>query len=237
MRKIVVPLAGKDRAFLDRGLCKPFVKYSNSTIIQSCINSLREFYYASDTIAIFVLLRELEERFNMVKMLKSLFPFLDSKFIIIDKETRGAAESVLSAMDIVNNDDELIIHLADILFSGSEDIYLNIYSGTKIDGMIPYFKSSNPKYSYLQIYHDGTVIRVKEKEVISENASLGFYYFRRADFFRDAAEQMIKDNLKVNNQFYVCPVYNYLIKASKTIKSIQCSLLVDFGSHGFLESV
>jgi hypothetical protein len=56
------------------------------------------------------------------------------------------------------------------------------------------------------------VTRVVEKEVISHEATVGIYNFRRGSDFVRAADRMIAKNLRVNNEFYVAPVYNELIE-------------------------
>jgi dTDP-glucose pyrophosphorylase len=55
------------------------------------------------------------------------------------------------------------------------------------------------------------VIEVKEKEAISEYATVGIYLFSRGNDFVNGAIDMIIDNNRVGNEFYTCPVYNYLI--------------------------
>ena len=59
---------------------------------------------------------------------------------------------------------------------------------------------------------------VAEKKVISNNATVGVYYWRYGKDFVKYAEQMIKNNIRVNNEFYVCPVFNEAIRDNKKIK-------------------
>ena len=47
--------------------------------------------------------------------------------------------------------------------------------------------------------------------MISNEATVGIYNFRRGRDFVRAADRMIAKNLRVNNEFYVAPVYNELI--------------------------
>ena len=79
------------------------------------------------------------------------------------------------------------------------------------DGLIMTMTADDPKWSFVGLDGRRLVTRVVEKEVISNEATVGIYNFRRGSDFVRAAEQMIAKNLRVNNEFYVAPVYNELI--------------------------
>ena len=61
------------------------------------------------------------------------------------------------------------------------------------------------------------VTKTAEKEVISSDATVGIFNFRKGSDLVRSAEQMIAENIRVNNEFYTCPAYNYLIKEGKKI--------------------
>jgi dTDP-glucose pyrophosphorylase len=61
------------------------------------------------------------------------------------------------------------------------------------------------------------VVEVAEKRPISDLATVGIYYFRRSAEFVRAARQMIEKNIRVNGEFYVCPVFNEMIEAGLKI--------------------
>jgi dTDP-glucose pyrophosphorylase len=89
--------------------------------------------------------------------------------------------------------------------------YLDSMDRNRADGLIMTMKANDPKWSFVGLDKSNFVTRVVEKEVISDEATVGIYNFRRgADFVR-AADQMIAKNLRVNGEFYVAPVYNQLI--------------------------
>ena len=95
--------------------------------------------------------------------------------------------------------------------------YLDTISSQNLDGMIMTMKSQDPKWSYAKTNNDGFVIETAEKKVISDDATVGIFNFSKGKDLVRAAEQMIKDNIRVNNEFYTCPCYNYLIKEGKKI--------------------
>ena len=88
----------------------------------------------------------------------------------------------------------------------------------EIDGGILTFKSTHPKWSYAKLNKDGFVTEVAEKIPISEHATVGIYYWKHGADYVKYAEQMIEKNIRVNNEFYVCPVYNEAIQDNKKIK-------------------
>ena len=87
----------------------------------------------------------------------------------------------------------------------------------EVAGLIMTFWADHPKWSYCRLAPDGYVVEVVEKKVISNEATVGLYNFRRGRDFVDAADVMIKRNLRVNNEFYVAPVYNLLIERGARI--------------------
>jgi dTDP-glucose pyrophosphorylase len=97
--------------------------------------------------------------------------------------------------------------------------YLEDAQNRSLDGSILTFIDSekNPKWSFAKIDSAGFVTEVKEKKAISEYATVGIYYFRRADQMIDGIIQMIIENDRTNNEFYICPVYNYLIRNHKRV--------------------
>ena len=87
----------------------------------------------------------------------------------------------------------------------------------EIDGGILTFPSTHPKWSYAKLDDKGFVSEVAEKIPISEHATVGIYYWRHGADYVKYANQMIKKDIRVNNEFYVCPVFNEAIKDGKRI--------------------
>ena len=85
------------------------------------------------------------------------------------------------------------------------------------DGLIMTFWADHPKWSYVRLGEGGFVTEVVEKQVVSNHATVGIYNFRRGRDYVQGAERMIAKNLRVNNEFYVAPVYNETIAAGAKI--------------------
>jgi dTDP-glucose pyrophosphorylase len=92
---------------------------------------------------------------------------------------------------------------------------------TNADGGIVTFKATHPKWSFAKINEQGLVTEVAEKNPISDIATVGYYYWKQGSNFVKYAEQMIDKNIRVNNEFYVCPVFNQAIENNLQIRTFN----------------
>ena len=94
---------------------------------------------------------------------------------------------------------------------GFKDVY-------QLDGGIVSFKATHPKWSYAKVNDDGFVSEVAEKKPISDNATVGIYFWKKGSDYVKYAEQMIEKNVRTNGEFYVCPVFNEAISDGKKVR-------------------
>jgi dTDP-glucose pyrophosphorylase len=87
-----------------------------------------------------------------------------------------------------------------------------------VDGGMLTYRGTHPKWSFAKIDEQGYVTEVAEKNPISDIVTVGIYYWTKGSEYVKYAEQMIEKNLRVNNEFYVCPVYNEAIADGKKFK-------------------
>jgi len=131
--------------------------------------------------------------------------------------TQGAACSVLTAIDFINNDSELIIANADQVIDVNIDKFIKFARSSKADGVIMTFNSLHPRWSFARVGRKNSVLEVAEKKVISDKATVGIYYYKKGSDFVKAALSMITKNIRFNGDFYVCPVFNEFILEGKKI--------------------
>jgi dTDP-glucose pyrophosphorylase len=91
----------------------------------------------------------------------------------------------------------------------------------KVDAGIVTFQSTHPKWSFAKVDNDGNVTEVAEKNPISDKATAGIYFWLKGSDYVKYAEQMIAKNIRVKNEFYVCPVFNEAIADGKRIKTFD----------------
>ena len=209
---ILIPMAGAGSRFKDAGYVfpKPLIEINNKPMIQLVLDSLNlEGNY------IFIVQKEHQEKFNINSVLKILKP--NCKIIELDEITEGAACTTLLAKKFINNKNPLIIANSDqyIIWDSVKSMYN--FNTKKIDGGILTFEAIHPKWSYAKTDKKNFVSEVAEKKVISNNATVGVYFWKKGNDYVKYAEQMIQKNIRVNNEFYVCPVFNEAIKDKKRI--------------------
>ena len=102
--------------------------------------------------------------------------------------------------------------------------------GDTIDAGMTTFKSTHPKWSYARLDDKGFVCEVAEKNPISDIATVGIYYWSKGSDYVKYAEQMIDKDIRVNNEFYVCPVFNQAIQDNKKIKTFDIEKMWGLGT-------
>ena len=210
---VLIPMAGAGKRFFDAGYIfpKPLIEVDNKPMIQWVIESLN-----LKANYIFIIQKEHQKKYNIQSVLKILQP--NCKIIELDQITEGAACTTLLAKKYINNTDPLIIANSDQYISWNSSKAIYDFNSKNLDGAILTFEAIHPKWSYAKCDEDGFVSEVAEKKVISKNATVGVYYWKHGSDYIKSAEEMIKKNIRVNNEFYVCPVYNEFISKNKKVK-------------------
>jgi dTDP-glucose pyrophosphorylase len=219
MLNIVIPMAGRGSRFEKVGYTfpKPLIDVDGSAMIARVIENLKP-EHRNDVRFIFICQREHCEKYDLEGVLSRAVGDSDMEIIKIDGITQGAACTVLLAADFINNDDELLIANSDQLIENElGNWYHAISTSNEEEGLIMCFKANHPKWSYAKVDSYGRVLEVAEKKVISDMATTGVYWFKHGKDFVAGAKQMIEKDIRTNNEFYVCPIYNELIITGKKI--------------------
>jgi len=209
---VLIPMAGAGSRFAQAGYTfpKPLIDVKGKPMIQVVVEMLNikaNFIYAVQ--------KEHRAKYNLDTLLNLLTP--GCKIVEVDGITEGAACTALLAREYIDNDAPLLFANSDqhIIWDSNEFFYK--MNETDVDGGILCFKGTHPKWSFAKVDENNRVIEVAEKNPISDNATVGMYYWKRGSDFVKYSEQMIEKNIRVNNEFYVCPVYNEAIQDNKNI--------------------
>ncbi len=223
---IVIPMAGRGSRFADAGyqLPKPLIDVNGRPMIDVVIENIRP---KQPYRFIFLCLQEHLDRYDLVKHLKTIEP--DCEIVAVDHVTEGAACTVLLAESLIDTDAPLMIANSDQYVECGIDQYLDRCKGR--DGLIMTMKAYDDKWSFIQYDEQGFVVTVREKEVISDEATVGIYNFSAGSDFVRYAHQMIEADLRVNHEFYVAPVYNLMIGDGRKIAYYNIGALDD-GMYG-----
>ena len=230
MINIVIPMAGMGKRFVDAGYKdpKPFIDVLGKPMIQHVIENLNM------KEARFTLIARKEHVQNYGGLISSLQKKFPLSLITIDKLTEGTACTVLFARKIINTSEPLLIANSDQIVDFNCQDFIDDARSRGLDGSILTFIDAerNPKWSFAKTDDNGMVTEVQEKKAISEFATVGIYYFTKGSDFVHGAIDMIIQNDRVNNEFYTCPVYNYLIREGKKlgIYNIEASAMHGTGT-------
>jgi dTDP-glucose pyrophosphorylase len=206
-------MAGLGSRFINAGyrLPKMLLEAHGKTLLEWSLDSL-PLHLASSVI--FVGLTDHEEQYELSVRIKNLYPDMNCKFIFLEQVTRGQAETVYLALAECEMDQPLVIFNIDTYFYSPalEQVLLD----HNHDGVLGSFNSDEDRFSFAALDKDDHyVIEVREKEVISNNALTGLYTFKHAYDFEKTYAYHVKHDLRVKGEFYIAPMYNYLISAGK----------------------
>lgn len=229
MINIVIPMAGYGSRFSRAGYVnpKPLISVLGVPMIQLVIENLRP---TQDHQFIFICHADHLINFPLRALLEARAP--NCQIIEVQNVTEGAACTVLLAKKTINNSDGLMIANCDQYIDLDIDVYLAAAQRSpSVDGFIMTMKAYDNKWSFIKLNDNGEIVSVVEKEVVSDEATVGIYNYAHGSDFVEAAEKMIAQNLKVNNEFYVAPTYNQMIADGKTIGYFNIGALGD-GMYG-----
>jgi len=183
---------------------KPMLYAGNKTIIEWSMDSIDR----KECSLTFIVQKEHCENWHLDKFLHSKFQ--PCNFVYVSEATKGAADSVMRAEYHIKNELPLIVYCPDIYFTPK-------YIPSKYDpkNLILTFKANSTNYSYIDTDFWGNVNRTVEKQVISDEASVGIYTFESGNVFCNAYQEY---QLATEGQEqYICPLYNILIANNKNV--------------------
>jgi len=210
---VLIPMAGAGSRFAQAGYTfpKPLIEVDGKPMIQVVVENLNiEAHF------IFLVQKEHYEKYNLQYLLGLIAPGCD--IIQVDGMTEGSACTTLLAKDYINKDEPLLIANSDQYVEWNSNECLYAFNADGIDAGIVTFEATHPKWSYAKVNDDGFVSEVAEKKPISNEATCGIYFWKKGSDYVKYAEQMIAKNVRTNNEFYVCPVFNEAIGDDKKIR-------------------
>jgi len=213
---VLIPMAGEGSRFSKAGYTfpKPLIDVKGKPMIQVVVENLN-----MDANFIFVVRKEHREKYNLDSLLKLIAP--NCQIVETDGLTEGAACTALLAKDFIDNDNPLFFANSDQFVEWDSNEFMYKMNETNADGGIVSFTATHPKWSFAKIDENGLVTEVAEKDPISDIATVGYYWWKNGSDFVKYAEQMIENDLRINNEFYVCPVFNEAIADKKEIRTFN----------------
>jgi len=222
---VLIPMAGAGSRFAAAGYTfpKPLIDVEGKPMIQVVVDNLN-----IDATFIYVVQKEHRAKFNLDTLLNLITP--NCKIVEVDGMTEGAACTTLLAKEFINNDEPLLMANSDQFVEWDSNEFMYKMIEQKVDGGILSFTATHPKWSFAKVDEYGYVTEVAEKNPISDIATVGVYYWAKGSDYVKYAEQMIEKNIRTNNEFYVCPVFNEAIGDCKKIKTFNIEKMWGLGT-------
>jgi len=222
---VLIPMAGAGTRFQQAGYTfpKPLIEVNGKPMIQLVVENL-----SLDAHFIYVVQKIHRQKYNLDTLLKLLTP--DCTLIEVDEITEGAACTSLLARKHIDNDNPLFFANSDQYVEWSSAEFMYKMNETEADGGIVTFEATHPKWSFCKVNEQGYVTEVAEKNPISNLGTVGFYFWRKGSDFVKYADQMIRNNTRVNGEFYVCPVFNEALKDEKKIRHFKIKEMWGLGT-------
>ena len=234
---IIMPMAGEGSRFKKEGWAtpKPLILLDGQPLFKHAIQSV-----SAEGIPMkysFIVRQEHIEDYHIDKGIKSFLP--EANIFSVLKTTRGAVETCLMAEIAIEDDDAVIVMDCDLEFRSVKFMeIIKVILSKSMDeadgGALVSFKSDNPKYSYAEVGEDGYVKRTAEKEVISNHALCGAYFFSTGKRFKQIAHQLLNEPEFKKPEYYVSLLYNYMLK---TGEKVQLAPMEEYYSYGTPEEL
>jgi NDP-sugar pyrophosphorylase family protein len=225
--KILIPMAGEGSRFIKEGyqFPKPLIDVAGKPMIQRVVENL-----SFDAEYIFLVRKEHIEKYEGLCGTLEQITNKKTNIVIVDKLTEGAASTALLAKDYINNEDDLLIANSDQIIEYEPQNFVTLKTISYTDSIVFTFNATHPKWSFVKTNPKGLVIEVAEKKPISNIATCGIYWYKKGSDFVKYAEQMINKNIRVNNEFYIAPVYNELINDRKILVPFYVNKMYGIGT-------
>ena len=212
--KVLIPMAGEGSRFAKEGYTfpKPLIDVQGKPMIQKVVENL-DF----DCEYVFLVRKKHVEQYT--GLIDTLDRITNGKFqyVEVDGLTEGAACTALLAEKYIDNDEDLLSANSDQYIEYEPENFHMLKNLTDVDSAVFTFNAVHPKWSFVKTNSRGFVTEVAEKKPISNIATCGIYWYRKGSDFVKYAKEMIDKDIRVNNEFYIAPVYNELINDGKTL--------------------
>lgn len=222
MMTIVITMAGLGSRFAKAGYTVPkyMIEVHKKTLFDWSMESLKG-YHKEDTEYIFIVRKE-DKAQEFINTHCKMAGIVKTKVVEIDALTDGQATTAMLASPYWNKSSELMIYNIDT-FVESYELKAEDIAG---DGYIPCFHAEGEHWSFVKLDENQRAVAVREKERISDNCTLGAYYFKSCRLYEELYKEYYSDGTHLEKgEKYVAPLYNFMIEKGMDVRIS----IIDFG--------
>ena len=205
----IITMAGMGSRFRKAGYQVPkyMIEAKGKTLFEWSMDSLLD-YNPHIEKYVFVVRKE-DDSSAFIREKCKLYGLNQVDIIEIDYLTDGQATTCMLAMPYCEKDAPILVYNIDTYVEPHGMKYTDI-SG---DGHIPCFHGEGEHWSFVRLDDCGKAVEVREKSRISDNCTIGAYYFSSAGLYQRLYEAYYRDNGRMEkNEKYIAPLYNYMIE-------------------------
>ena len=213
---VVVMLAGDGGNFVKDGQKYPklLTEINGKTMIEIVLEGLTSLTIPENNI-IFMVRKYDNDIYYLGDVIRLILP--ESHIMTVEGETAGAALTSLLAIEYLDEKESLVLVNGDQLLDYDENELVRFFVKNDADAGVFVFNSFHPRWSYVRTDKDGLVIEAAEKRPISNQATAGFYYYKKTFEYIESVKRMILKGGDVDGLYYICPVFNEMILEQKKI--------------------
>ena len=212
---IVITMAGLGSRFRKAGYNVPkyMIEAHEKTLFEWSMESL-EGFRDQENKYIFIVRRE-DDASEFIRTTCQNMGILDVAVVELDEPTDGQATTAMLAKEHWDKDSSLMIYNIDTYVEAGEMNSSQICG----DGFIPCFHAEGDHWSFARLDENDNVVEVREKVRISDNCTLGAYYFSSCGLYEKLYEEYYSSTEKLEKgEKYVAPLYNYMIENGYEVK-------------------
>ena len=231
---LIIPAAGLGQRFKKKGykISKPLIEVSNKPMVLQVLNYLPEFKDKH-----IVLRKEMKNVSDLISKIKNKYPKV--KFHLIKNKTNGQLISCLKAVSHIDLKLPLTISACDNGMLYDKSKLSKLFKDKSVDiivwGSEGYPGAINNPEMYSWIDHsDNRINKIKVKETFKNKFKdpvlIGTFSFSSGHLFVNLAKEMIEDNNKINDEFYVDSCINYGIRKGLKVLYFKVSYFLCWGT-------
>lgn len=220
---MMIPMAGLSQRFLNAGYTQP--KYMlplwGENVFYYVMEGFKQYFKHWKFVFVF---REVQETAHFIAQTCRKLGLENYSLVKLSNPTLGQAHTTMLGLQKANlaENESLFIFNIDTFrpcFTLPKELNL-----TQIDGYLEVFEGEGEQWSFVLPNKKNQVIKTAEKERISNLCSSGLYYFKNVGDFKEVFTQMQQRQDFTYNEFYIAPMYNYLISKNKEIRFHKITL-------------
>ncbi len=238
--KIVVPMTGIGKRFLDAGYTtpKPLIEVDGKPIIEHVVS-----LFPGEKDFIFICNSNHLAETNLRDVLNGVAP--NCKIVEIPPHKKGPVYAVYQIKDMIDDDEEVIVNYCDFGTYWDYKDFLKHTRERNADGAIPSYKGFHPhmlgKINYAFMRDDEQwMLEIREKQPFTDNrmneyASNGTYYFKKGSYVKKYFKQLMDEDINLKGEYYVSMVYNLLVQNGLKVSIYEIQHMQQWGTPGELE--